>query len=212
MSPDDDDLLGELGRALGHDPDREPPPERVAALRAAAERLSTGSATPMPAAPRDGGCCSRAVSPQEWVVFAGYLARDLATPAEPPAAPVEAISLQATPGVTATGGLINHTWGTELLLDVTGLEAGATYVVDYRLADGSTVTAGSLLGVADVVMRCRFNAARCAPRYAASWCATSTGEWQSRASCRSSVRAPPRPRGDRSAGVTLPVGPRRGRP
>ena len=159
MSPDDDDLLGELGRALGHDPDREPPPERVAALRAAAERLSGGTVTPMPAlSPRrrmllTGGIAAGVGG------LAGYLARDLTTPDLPPSAPVEAISLQATEGVTATGGLINHTWGTELLLDVSDLEAGTTYVVDYRLADGSTVAAGSVLGVADVVMKCRFNAA-----------------------------------------------------
>jgi len=159
VSPDDDDLLGELGRALGHDPDREPPPERVAALRAAAERLSGGAVTPMPArSPRrrmllTGGIAAGVGG------LAGYLARDLTAPDVPPTAPVEAISLQASEGVTATGGLINHTWGTELLLDVSGLEAGTTYVVDYRLADGSTVVAGSLLGVADVVMKCRFNAA-----------------------------------------------------
>ncbi len=159
MSRDDDDLLGELGRALGHDPDREPPAERVAALRAAAERLSVGKVTPMPArSPRrrmllTGGIAAGVGG------LAGYLARDLTAPDVPPAAPVEAISLQASEGVTATGGLINHTWGTELLLDVSGLDAGTTYVVDYRLADGSTVAAGSLLGVADVVMKCRFNAA-----------------------------------------------------
>jgi hypothetical protein len=40
-----------------------------------------------------------------------------------------------------------------------GRRPGATDVVDYRLADGSTVAAGSLLGVADVLMKCRFNAA-----------------------------------------------------
>ena len=42
---------------------------------------------------------------------------------------------------------------------MTGLDDGTTYAVDYRLADGSTVAAGSLLGVADVLMKCRFNAA-----------------------------------------------------
>ena len=153
----DDYLLGELGRALGHDPDRQPPPERVAAVRAAAERLS-GTVTPLPSrSPRrlllTGGLAAGVGG------LAGYLARDLTIPDAPPTAPVEAITLQAADGVTATGGLINHTWGTELLLDVSGLEAGTTYVVDYRLADGSTVPAGSLLAVAGVLMKCRFNAA-----------------------------------------------------
>ena len=158
LPPDDDDLLGELGRALGNDPERQPPPERVAAVRAAAVRLSGGTVTPLPSrSPRrlllTGGIAAGVGG------LAGYLARDLTTTDKPPAAPVEAISLQASDGVTATGGLINHTWGTELLLDVSGLDAGTTYVVDYRLADGSTVAAGSLLGVAGVFMKCRFNAA-----------------------------------------------------
>ena len=159
MSPDDDDLLGELGRALGHDPDREPPPERVAALRSAAQRLSDGATvTPMPVRTArrrmllTGGIAAGVGG------LAGYLARDPSTPSEPSGPPVEAISLQSAPGITATGGVVNHTWGTELLLDVSGLEAGTTFVVDYRLADGSSVVAGSLLGVADVVMKCRFNA------------------------------------------------------
>ena len=36
---DDDDLLAELGHALGHDPSATPSPERVAAVRAAATRM-----------------------------------------------------------------------------------------------------------------------------------------------------------------------------
>ncbi len=74
--------------------------------------------------------------------IAGYLAHDLGGQTPPAAAPVEAVTLDAADGVSATGGLINHTWGTELLLDVAGLEDGTTYVVDYRLADGSTVPRG----------------------------------------------------------------------
>ena len=154
----DDELLGELGRALGHEPDRQPPPERVAAVRAAAERLSGGTVTPLPSrSPRRLLLTSGVAAGVGGL--AGFLGRDLTIPDAPPTAPVEAITLQAAEGVSATGGLINHTWGTELLLDVSGLEPGATYVVDYLLADGSTIPAGSLVAVADVLMKCRFNAA-----------------------------------------------------
>jgi hypothetical protein len=158
--PDDDDFLEELGRALGHEPSREPSPDRVAAVRAAAERLSRRpDLGPGGRSPRrlllTGGIAAGVGG------IAGYLANDLTTSQPEPSAgpPVESLSLVADAGVTATGGLINHTWGTELLLDVTGLDAGAAYAVDYGLLDGTTVSAGSLLGVADVVMRCRFNAA-----------------------------------------------------
>ena len=155
MTSDDDDLLRELGSALGHDPSREPPPDRVAALRAAAERIAPGPQRSPRRLLVTGGIAAGIGG------VAGYLAHDLTTdtPTPLPGAPVEGVTLQAADGVTATGGLINHTWGTELLLDVTGLAEGTTYVVDYRLADGSTVAAGSLLGVAGVVMKCRFNAA-----------------------------------------------------
>ncbi len=42
MDRDEDEELAELGRALGYDEDREPPADRVAALRAQAERLRAG--------------------------------------------------------------------------------------------------------------------------------------------------------------------------
>ena len=53
---------------------------------------------------------------------------------------------------------MNHTWGTELLFDVRGLADGTTYDVLYDTISGE-VAAGSLLAVADVVMKCRFSAA-----------------------------------------------------
>ncbi len=154
----DDDFLGELGRALGHEPEREPDPDRVAAVRAAAARLADGDAQPAHgASPRrifiTGGIAAGIGG------LAGYVVRDAGVEAPPAAAPVETVTLEAVDGVAATGGLINHTWGTELLLDVTGLVDGTPYAVEYLLADGSTVGAGSLLGVADVLMKCRFNAA-----------------------------------------------------
>ncbi len=60
--------------------------------------------------------------------------------------------------IRTEAGLINHTWGTELMLDVTGLAAGTTYDVVYRTSAGR-VSAGSLLAVDGQLMKCRFNAA-----------------------------------------------------
>ncbi len=70
---------------------------------------------------------------------------------------MEQISFTGDAEVTASA-LVNHTWGTELLLDVRGLTEGASYDVVYDATTGE-VAAGSLLAVPDVVMRCRFNAA-----------------------------------------------------
>jgi len=93
---------------------------------------------------------------------AGYLGRDLLAEEDAPvqAAPsVEDVTFETRTGVSAEAVLINHSWGTELMLDVSGLDAGTTYDVVYRTREGVEVAAGSMLAVADVVMRCRFNAA-----------------------------------------------------
>ena len=157
---DEPALLEELGRALGHDPGAVPPPDRVAAIRAAAEaRHEAGAAlTPLPRSPRRmflaGGIAAGVGG------VAGYLGRRATEPetaALPPAPPTEQLSFTGDAEVS-TSALVNHTWGTELLLDVRGLADGTTYDVVYDTTSGE-VAAGSLLAVADVVMRCRFNAA-----------------------------------------------------
>jgi len=48
--------------------------------------------------------------------------------------------------VRASAELINHTWGVELVLAVSGLRNGSTYDVVYRSASGD-VPAGSFVGV-----------------------------------------------------------------
>jgi hypothetical protein len=150
---DEPALLDELGRALGHDPDAAPPPDRVAAIRSAAERMH-----PRRRSPRRSFLAGGVAAGVGGV--AGYLGRRAREdqPAPPTAGPpTEAIAFTGDAEVT-TSSLINHTWGTELLIDLTGLAAGTTYQVVYETAEGD-VTAGSLLAVAGVVMRCRFNAA-----------------------------------------------------
>jgi hypothetical protein len=163
--PDRDDepaLLEELGRALGHDPDAVPPPERVAAIRAAAA-AATGDTGDTAARSGPPGSARRVFLAGGVAAgvggVAGYLGRRASEP-EPvalPAPPTEQISFRGDAQVT-TSALVNHTWGTELLLDLQGLTAGSTYDVVYDATTGEVV-AGSLLAVADVVMKCRFNAA-----------------------------------------------------
>ena len=155
---DEPALLEELGRALGHDPDAVPPPDRVAAIRAAAAARDT--ATPPPVR----GRAARRVFLSGGIAagvggVAGYLGRRASEP-DPvtvPAPPMEQITFTGDAEVT-TSALINHAWGTELLLDLRGLTPGASYDIVYDATDGE-VTAGSLLAVAQVVMKCRFNAA-----------------------------------------------------
>lgn len=104
---------------------------------------------------------------RRWVpVAAGVLAGAAAAAAvtvavlpDPPAgAPVLAVRQVTTaPGVTATAGLVDHTWGVELKLVATGLPAGRAY--DVRIVDdgGREYDSGAFLGV-DRTITCSMNA------------------------------------------------------
>ncbi|MDN3495241.1 hypothetical protein QL996_04825 [Planococcus sp. APC 4015] len=61
-------------------------------------------------------------------------------------------------GVAVEADLVAHTWGTEAVLDVTGLDVGETYSVVFVSADGTEFSAGQMLGSA-VAIHCRLNAA-----------------------------------------------------
>lgn len=167
--PRDDDDLMEVGRALGYDETREPPTERVAAVRQEATRLRDEGVR--------GGRGGRGLAPTGThgnrrtllvgiaAAAVGALGGGVATSAltgdgdDSPKVPTEALTLTGVPaGVTASGRLINHTWGTEVLLDVQDLPAGGVYRVALETTAGTT-EAGSFLSVADVLMVCRFNAA-----------------------------------------------------
>lgn len=162
--PDWDDesgLLEQLGKELGMDPERTPPADRVAAIRDAAQRMTAAAddtVVPLDARPGrrfllTGGIAAGVAG------VAGYLAHDLVDqPTTPEPGPVvEAIDFTGEATV-ASAGLINHTWGTELLLDLSGLEPGTAYDIVFRTTSGD-VSAGSLLAVEEVLMKCRFNAA-----------------------------------------------------
>lgn len=56
--------------------------------------------------------------------------------------------------VTATAGLIAHTWGTEVKLSTTGLEDGAAYRALVVRADGEQVPAGQFVGTGPNMINC----------------------------------------------------------
>lgn len=165
--PRDDDDLVEVGRALGYDDRREPPSERIAAVRQAAAQLRDEQAR------ATDGSRARQKPHNRRTLLVGIAAATVGAALGggvagsvldgkddvPPTVPTEALALTGIPaGVTASGRLINHTWGTEVLLDVRDLPAGAVYRVALETTAGTT-DAGSFLSVADVLMVCRFNAA-----------------------------------------------------
>jgi len=79
-----------------------------------------------------------------------------------PAAPVpEVIAVQVDSdldSVTASAGLIAHTWGVEVKLQATGLDAGATYQAVVLGSDDRTYPAGTFTGTGDKTINCNLQA------------------------------------------------------
>ncbi len=74
--------------------------------------------------------------------------------------PLEPVAFSETPpGVEAEANLIDHTWGTETILVVSGLEDGKTYELALRNEDGASVPSGAFIGTGDQPVECRMNAA-----------------------------------------------------
>lgn len=169
---DDDDLLDELGDALGAPV---PPidPARVAQVTARAEareadRAADEAPAPAPAdeGPGDGGS---AAGPSRrrllWMgaAAAGGLAAGITGTAlvvggdDAPAPPTEPVAaLTTAPGVEADAQLIAHTWGLEVLLDVSGLAPGTAYAMTFVGPADTVTSAGGFVG-AEGLMRCRNN-------------------------------------------------------
>ncbi|MET1037194.1 MAG: zf-HC2 domain-containing protein [Aeromicrobium sp.] len=57
-------------------------------------------------------------------------------------------------GVTATAGLVDHTWGLEIKLEATGLRAGERFEVWVLGEDGTSYDAGTFLGVGGTKIVC----------------------------------------------------------
>lgn len=167
----DDELLGALGDAL-QPPDRPVPAAGLAAVRAqaaaAAAAGSGSSSSPLAGDDASGAASRRTVLVGSIAAAVGAVVGGAAAiaatsddgdgeggqeVAAPPTQPVE-FSVVPT-GATVDGRTIDHTWGMELLLDVSGLPVDQDYTVTYATAAGP-VSAGGFRSVA-VPMVCRFN-------------------------------------------------------
>ena len=73
----------------------------------------------------------------------------IAPDTEPPVGPtVIAVSdVETAVGITATAGLVDHTWGLEVKLEASGLPAGGTYEMWVVSDDGKAYEAGEFIGV-----------------------------------------------------------------
>lgn len=151
----DDELLAALGDAL-EPPARPVPADGLAAVRAQA--AAAGSAAPAEGASRRNvivGSIAAAVGAAAGI--AGTVAATSGGSSDddagPPTRPVEFSMVPAS--VTVAGRTIDHTWGMELLLDVSDLPVDHDYEVTYATARGP-VSAGGFRSV-PVPMVCRFN-------------------------------------------------------
>lgn len=72
---------------------------------------------------------------------------------------VEDITFSTDPGeVSVDGSLIAHTWGTETVLEIDGLEPGESFTVVLVADDGQEFASGTFFG-SEVLIECRMNAA-----------------------------------------------------
>lgn len=168
---DDDDLLGELGDALSAPV---PPidPSRTADVVARARAAGSGPSGDAPAGrigPAGPGDAAAAAGPSRrrllWMgaAAAGGVAAGITGAAlvigddDAPAPPTEGVAaLTTAPGVEAEARLIAHTWGLEVLLDVTGLAPGTAYAMTFVGPTEAVTDAGGFLG-AEGLMKCRNN-------------------------------------------------------
>lgn len=82
------------------------------------------------------------------------------TDQEPGLGDVEPVSFSVAPeDVSVDGSVVSHTWGTEVMLDMEGLEEGETYAVAIETDDGESVPAGTFVGDADIPVECELNGA-----------------------------------------------------
>lgn len=72
---------------------------------------------------------------------------------------VEEVSFESqTAGVDLDASLIAHTWGTETVLEIDGLEPGESFTVVLLSEEGEEFASGTFLG-SEVLIECRMNAA-----------------------------------------------------
>ncbi|WP_050760932.1 anti-sigma factor domain-containing protein [Aeromicrobium marinum] len=129
-----------------------------------AERVRSGDEAAAPGRWRRSALLATAAAVLLLAGAAGGLAvQDIreAPPIGPPGTlgAVEVVDFDRAPaGVDLTASVVAHTWGTEAIIDVSGLAPGETYEIVFVDETGADVSAGAFLG-SDVVIHCRMNAA-----------------------------------------------------
>lgn len=91
------------------------------------------------------------------LVFVAVLGVRAFTGTEATAPVPTAVDVQVAPelgDVTATAGYVAHTWGLEVKLTAVGLDAGENFEAFVVAEDGSTVPAGTFVGVGENTMNC----------------------------------------------------------
>lgn len=157
-------MLGLLADAL-EAPARGPSEERVRALRDQAQRQAQANPVTLRPSSRRRSRRRFPIGPLAGVAVGAAAAVALvlgigALDEDPPVVPTEAVAVSASlAGIEADGELIAHTWGTEIILVVDGLEAGGEYVAAFESTSGERIDAGTFLGIGDGPLRCRLNAA-----------------------------------------------------
>lgn len=74
---------------------------------------------------------------------------------QPPTPTVIAVpNVESVDGVTASAGLVDHTWGLEIKLKTSGLPAGETFEMWVEGEDGKAYDAGEFIGVTDKTITC----------------------------------------------------------
>lgn len=77
---------------------------------------------------------------------------------EPPPVPLEAVPVAVeAPGLTASAGVVPHTWGVEVRLTATGFRTGDRYRVVVLGEDGKDYPAGEFVGTGARSMVCNLN-------------------------------------------------------
>lgn len=147
MNDRDDHRLDELERLLREE--REPPPERIALLRAQAEEHRRATSAGLTAPPQGIGrrrllFGAGAASLGALAGAGGFALTDDDPIAAPPA---EAVAVETDDrGIRAQAQLVNHTWGVEYQLRADGLTPGRKYRVFYETTGGDRLSAGSFQG------------------------------------------------------------------
>jgi hypothetical protein len=94
------------------------------------------------------------------VVLVAGLAVTGDDPVPPSARPFEPVPVSVADGdVTATAGLVPHTWGVEVELTAAGFDEGGRYRVAVLGADGRRYPAGAFVGTGPREMVCSLNSA-----------------------------------------------------